>query len=155
LATGFAAAGLGALMAPWLRRRFNGRIAPAVVLAQGMMGLSVLLLAAAGQFVFAAVALVASYFFNGLMSPYLAELLHEHVPAERRTTMVSVRSLSLQSGGFVGALTLPGLAAMHGIPTAWMLAGSIVGLAALLYAGIPNRATAPAPHIQAVSTPVT
>jgi hypothetical protein len=90
----------------------------------------------------ASVAFVVAYLFGGLVSPYLQELLHEHVPADRRTTMVSVSSLSLQSGGFVSALTLPAVAAVYGIPVAWVVGGSILGLAALLYVGIPNRATA-------------
>jgi hypothetical protein len=77
------------------------------------------------------------------MSPYLQELLHEHVPADRRATMVSVSSLSLQSGGFASALTLPAMAAVYGIPIAWVMGGAILGLAALLYVGVPNRATAP------------
>jgi hypothetical protein len=94
---------------------------------------------------------IAVYFFNGLMSPHLHELLHEHVPADRRATMVSVSSLSLQSGGFASALTLPALAAAQGIPVTWVLAGGILSLAGLLYLGIPNRAAAGAAPRESVA----
>jgi MFS family permease len=140
LAVAFGASALGALGAPWLRRRFRGRIAQALTVAQGLMGVAVLALAASGALIAAAVGFVAVYLFNGLMTPYLRELLHEHVPADCRTTMVSVTSLSLQSGGFASALTLPAMAAVYGIPVAWAVGGSILALAALLYVGVPNRA---------------
>jgi MFS family permease len=142
LAVAFGASALGALVAPWFRRCFRGRTAPALTVAQGFMGVMVLALAASGALVAASVGFVAVYFFSGLMSPYLQELLHEHVPADRRATMVSVSSLSLQSGSFASALTLPTLAAVYGIPVAWVVGGAILGLAALLYVGVPNRATA-------------
>ena len=142
LAVASGASALGALAAPWFRRRFRGRISPALTVAQGLMGVAMLALAVSRTLIAASVAFVVAYLFGGLISPYLQELLHEHVPADRRTTMVSVSSLSMQSGGFVSALTLPAMAAAYGIPVAWVVGGSILGLAALLYVGIPNRATA-------------
>ena len=57
----------------------------------------------------------------------------------------------MQSGAFVSALTLPALAAVNGIPVAWVVGGSIVGLAALLYVGVPNRATADCPVGESVA----
>ncbi len=141
LAAAAGASALGALGAPWFRRRFRGRISPALTAAQGIMGVALLVLAVSGTLIAASVAFVLAYLFGGLMSPYLQELLHEHVPADRRTTMVSVSSLSMQSGGFVSALTLPAVAAAYGIPAAWVLGASILGLAGMLYVGIPNRAT--------------
>jgi MFS family permease len=139
LAVAFGAAGLGASLAPAFRRRLGAQIAPALTAGQAVMGATTLLLAAAGAVVPATIAFVAVYFCNGLIHPYLAELLHEHVPADRRTTMVSVRSLSLQSGGFAGNLTLPALAAAYGIPLAWVIGGVLLGVSSLLYVGIPDR----------------
>lgn len=106
------------------------------------MGVAVLALAAAGDLVAASAAFVAVYLCNGLLSPHLQEVLHEHVPADCRSTMVSVNSLSLQGGNFASALALPALAAVHGIPVAWLVAGVILAMASLLYTGVPNRATA-------------
>jgi MFS family permease len=139
LAIAFGAAGLGASLAPAFRRRLGTRVAPALTAGQALMAGATLALAATGAAIPAAAAFVAVYFFNGLIHTYLAELLHEHVPADRRTTMVSVRSLSLQSGGFAGNLTLPALAAVYGIPLAWVIGGVLLGASSLLYVGIPNR----------------
>ncbi len=142
LAVACGASALGALSAPRFRRRFRGRISPALSAAQGLMGMALLALAVSGTLIAASAAFVVAFLFSGLISPYLQELLHEHVSADSRTTMVSVSSLSMQSGGFVSALTLPAMAAAYGIPVAWVVGGSILGLAALLYVGIPDRATA-------------
>jgi MFS family permease len=59
LAVAFAASALGALVAPWFRRRFRGRIAPALTITQGLMGLAMLALAASGALIAASVGFVA------------------------------------------------------------------------------------------------
>ena len=149
LAVAFGASAAGAFVAPAVRRRLRGRISPALTVSQGSRGGAHP--GGLGGARRGVRSLCRLYLFNGLMSPYLQELVHEHVPAERRTTMVSVGSLGLQSVAFVSALTLPALAAVNGIPVAWVVGGSIVGLAALLYVGVPNRATADCPVGESVA----
>jgi hypothetical protein len=100
-----------------------------------------LALAAAGTIAVAAPTFVMVYLMGGARGPFHNELLHEHVPAEQRGTMLSAASLSLMAGGLVTSLTLPALVGVAGIPWAWALVGSVLGASALLYLAIPDRPT--------------
>ena len=139
LAGAFLAAATGAMAAPRLREATGLSTSAALAAATVANGAAIGSLAFAGTTLPTAVLFVASYFFHGVANPYLGELLHEHVPAERRTTMVSVRSLTFQTGGFIGSSLMGAFAQAQGIPAAWIIAGAVVVASSVLYWGIPDR----------------
>jgi hypothetical protein len=102
-------------------------------------------LAAAGFFAVAAPAFVMVYLLNGARGPFHHELLHEHVAAEQRTTMLSAVSLSLMAGGLVSSLALPAIEGVAGIPWTWALVAGVLATSSLLYLAIPDR---PAPTVR-------
>ena len=89
-------------------------------------------LAAAETFAAAATAFVGLYMIGAIRSVAESELLHERVPASRRATMVSVQSLSQQSGGLIASLGLTRVAAAASIPAAWGVGAALLVLAAAL-----------------------
>jgi Major Facilitator Superfamily len=141
MAGAFLAAAAGSAMAPRLARLVGGgtsRSAMACALTSATIYLA---LAAAGSIAVAAPAFIMVYLMGGARGPYHNELLHEHVAAEQRSTMLSAASLSLMAGGLVSSLTLPALVGVAGIPWAWALVGSVLGASSLLYLAIPDRPT--------------
>ena len=142
LAMAFGASGLGALASPWLRRTLRGHGSLAVTTTQALTGLSLIALALQREPVGAAALFVATYFFMGALGPLLHGLLHEYVAPERRATMLSANSLSLQTGAFASSISVPALAGAFGIPAAWIMAGAVVSLVGVIFVRVPERAPA-------------
>ena len=65
----------------------------------------------------------------GLTEPVLAGWTNEHVPSERRATLLSVRSTFFTLGGAAGLVTIGLVGRAHGVPTAW-------AVSAVLFAAI-------------------
>ena len=132
LAVAFAASAVGAAVSPAVARRLEPRLDPTAA-GQAGVGVTLFVLALASWAVAAGVLFVLFYALLGVVGPLRAELLHREVTAAHRSTALSGDSLALQFGGFVAALGLPPLADAHGIPLAWMIAGSVLGAGGLCY----------------------
>jgi MFS family permease len=127
---------LGAAAGAWLADRLPGAVASygsRMAAASTALSAAVLVgLAAASTFAAAAAAFVGVYTLGALRSVAEAEMLHERVPADRRATMVSVRSLTEQVGNVVASIGLTRVAAASGIPTAWLIGAGVLVAASVL-----------------------
>jgi hypothetical protein len=94
------------------------------------------------------------YLSGGARGPFHNELLHEHVAAPQRSTMLSAVSLSLMAGGLVSSLTLPVLEGVAGIPWTWALVGGVLAASSLLYLAIPDRPTSVVAPSEDATVPV-
>ena len=133
LAGAFAVAALGSALAPWLTRRLGSDPRRTAFAGQLLMSVAVVGLAAAGQIAIASAAFMAAYLALGLTNPVADELLHEQVTENVRTTVLSVRSMTLQGAGMVAGLTLGTLADSWGIPVAWIVTALILAVTSALY----------------------
>jgi MFS family permease len=154
MAVSFAAAGFGALLAPWARRLARGSIAWAS-LASALLGAATVVgVAVAPGVVVAAVSYTLFYLFNGAGWPLRQQLMHEQTTSAQRSTTVSAQSLALMLGGMLGSLLLPRLAEVAGNPAGFLAAaGGLVLMAAASLWLRPARTTGPAaeptPEVQA------
>jgi MFS family permease len=138
LAVSFAAAAVGAMAVPVVRRLLRGSTRATCVLlfALGAGGLAVvagpdvLLLVAAGFALY--------YLAHGSTWPLLSAVLHTRVDAGHRASAVSAMSLSLALGGILGNLTVPPLAAATSTETGFLVVGGVVLLGALACWGLPR-----------------
>ncbi len=89
-------------------------------------------LALASTFAVAVIAFAGFYMLCSTRMVAENELLHEHVPASSRATMVSAQSLSQQTGGVIASLGLTRVAATAGIPVAWGIGAALLLPAAAL-----------------------
>ncbi|GAA4680163.1 hypothetical protein Prum_050350 [Phytohabitans rumicis] len=108
--------------------------------ALGALALSA---AGVGGFALAAVAYLATYVLAGPSGPLAAEALHNRVGAGERATLVSVASLALQLGGFVGSLGVSWLAAWAGYAYGWVAATLALTVAALVTVGAQRASRLP------------
>jgi hypothetical protein len=125
---------LAAACGAWLTNRLPGA-RRATVIAGGAAALSAAVLgglAAAGTFAVAVIAFAGFYMLCSTRIVAENELLHEHVPASTRATMVSAQSLSQQTGGVIASLGLTRVAATAGIPFAWGIGAALLVPAAAL-----------------------
>jgi MFS family permease len=73
------------------------------------------------------------FFTVGLLNSPQDTLFHRHAPASQRSTLISVESLFFQGGGLVSSLALGAVAQQFSIAAAWVIAGVVFSLSALLY----------------------
>ncbi len=73
------------------------------------------------------------FFTVGLLSSPQNTLFHRHAPAKQRSTLLSVESLFFQGGGLISSLALGAVAQHFSISAAWIIAGVVFSISALLY----------------------
>jgi MFS family permease len=112
-----------ALVGSMLMPRLLARFSRTVVLAATMLWRAAMLgvAAAATGFYPALAGLLLQEIGMGVSEPVLQAWMNEHVDAERRATVLSVRSMFGTLGGAVGLVVLGLVARDHGIPAAWWL----------------------------------
>lgn len=144
LAVSFAAASVGAMAAPALRRLLRGstRAASALLFVLGAAGLAVV--AGPDVLVMAAAGFALYYLAHGSIWPLLSAVLHSRVDAAHRATAVSAMSLAQALGGVIGNLAVPPLAAAFGTGPAFCAVGGVVLLGAVACLRLP-RATVAVP----------
>lgn len=154
MAISFAAAGVGALLAPSARHLARGSVAWVSAVLSVLGAAAVVAVAVAPGVVVAGVAFALFYLCNGGSWPLRQQLLHEQTTSVQRSTTVSATSLALMLGGMLGSLLLPRLAEAGGNPAGFLAAAG----ALLLMAGVSlwlrpaptgARETEPAPAVQA------
>lgn len=119
----------------WLRQRY----ALVAALAQGLFGLSLLILAGQTAVPLAALFFWLTYFNMGLINSPHATLINREIPAARRSAMLSVQSLAGYAGSMIGSVLLGYLAEQHSISAAWIVAGLVVVVSSGLYIQIDRR----------------
>jgi MFS family permease len=136
VAGSMAALAAGAALSPRVIAAVGSRNGYCLVVALG----AVLLMALAAAASPAALVLAYLLFFAslGLADPVHFELLHEATGDAVRATVLSAESLAGQGGGIVGNLALGAVAGASGVPAAWLIAGGLVGLSALLVLRLPR-----------------
>lgn len=157
-ALGFAGSAAGSALAP-LAARLAGSSAGGAIAGIVMSALAVATLAAtaglggAAGLLTAATAYVTLFAGAGVAGLLCLEMTHREVSAAERTTVTSVSSISLQSGGVLANLTLAGLAAQAGVGTAWTATAAVVLASALLFVRMPATGSSrvPAPAAPACS----
>jgi hypothetical protein len=130
LALSFAAAAVGAMATPALRRLLRGstRVTSAALTVLGAGGIAVL--TGPDLLVVAALGFAAYYLAHGSTWPLLSAVLHSRVSAAHRATAVSAMSLAMALGGILGNLVIPGLAASVSIDAAFLTVAVVVLIAA-------------------------
>lgn len=125
--------GIGAALAPWVARRTGSWVRAAIVarIAQGVgVSLAVVIAGPAGLIL----GYAGFYLVHGAANVAHYGLVHRHVGAEHRSTMVSLNSLTSRLGGVIAAPALGALAAGQGLPAAFAVAAILLAVPAPLYA---------------------
>jgi hypothetical protein len=133
---GFAAAGIGASLAP-LTARLARSGERAVLVSMAVAACGLVLLAGTAAFGgplslgLAALGFVVFYLGVGASGPSENELLHRRVSSKQRATALSVQSLCLQLMASAGGLAMGSLPVG---PWPWLLGGAVMVAGALLWA---------------------
>ncbi len=69
----------------------------------------------------------------GFSEPVMQAWMNEHVAADRRATVLSIRSMVGTLGGGIGLVAIGFVARDHGIPAAWMLSAALFLVTAPAY----------------------
>jgi MFS family permease len=134
---GFAAAALGAAIAPRVAGRFATDRAAATWI--GLAAAPLMLLISAPVLGAAGGAFLALYLVMGVNGPVLAGLLHDRVDSGHRSTVLSVESLVMQVGGVAASLVVGGLVATTSTGLGYLVMALALAGGALLLRGITSR----------------
>ncbi len=137
----------GALIAPWLATRLGAARAGAVL--RVVQGLTVVGIGLTTGPIGLLAAYLATMAVHGAANPVHQAMLHRAVVGpSTRATVISANSLTAQTGGALGGITLGALADAAGLTTATLVGAAVLAVAAPLYL-IAGRATpAMAPYAQ-------
>ncbi|HVO26825.1 MAG TPA: MFS transporter [Candidatus Margulisiibacteriota bacterium] len=86
----------------------------------------------------------------GLSEPLLQAWMNEHVEAERRATVLSVRAMSFTLGGGTGLVCIGWIARDIGMSAAWVTSGIVVGLTAAGFVVLARAGRRPTSEAAAV-----
>jgi MFS family permease len=139
MAISFLAGVAGNLLSIPLSKRLGKRYTLVATLARGGQGLGLLLLALGGYLIPAAFSFWFFYLNMGLQNSPHDTLVNEEIPAERRSTILSVQSLASYIGGFLGSVLLGFIAQQNTISTAWLVAAALTMVSLLLYRGVSKH----------------
>nr|WP_275585371.1 MFS transporter [Blastococcus saxobsidens] len=142
LAISFAAAAVGAMTTPAMRRLFRGstRVTCAVLALLGAGALA--LFSGPDVLVVASVGFALYYVSHGATWPLTAAVLHDRVTAAHRATAVSAMSLSMALGGILGNLAVPVVVRLAGQDGALLAIAGVILLSGLACLRLPRTVRA-------------
>ena len=129
----FAMAVLGNGLSPLVVKVLGGNRAAAIIVYRALSAAALAILAAQLTSAGFAFAYLGFFFLFTASTPAQAAMLNELVPDDRRSTLISVDSLMLQTGGFAGSLLFGFVSQRFGIGTSWTIAAAVMGLSAILF----------------------
>lgn len=136
MAGAFTVGVVGNLASIPLARRLGRRYALVAALGQLLGGAALVVLAWRSGLPAAVGLFWLAYFANAVTGSPIATILNEQVPAGRRSSTLSVVSLSGYLGAFVGSAGFGALAQVAGIPVVWTVAGVLLAASAGLLLAI-------------------
>jgi Major Facilitator Superfamily len=138
MAVSYAAAGVGALLAPAASRMAGGRTGVATAVLAVLGALAVAAVPLGGPLALGCLFAVF-YVTNATAWPLWKQVLHGRVAAGQRATALSASSLALQVGGLTASLLVLRLADAAGTRTGFLVAAAALLLVALVSLGLRSR----------------
>ena len=138
LAISFAAAAVGAVAVPALRRLLRGSTRVTCALLTGLGAVALAVVAGPDVLVLAAAGFAAYYVAHGATWPLLSAVLHTRVTAAHRATAVSAMSLAMALGGIAGNVGVSWLAAVVSLEAAFGVVAAVVLLGAFACLRLPR-----------------
>jgi MFS family permease len=123
----------GNTLATWLSKLFNQRFGLLSAVFQGMRGLFLVLLAVQTTAIPGMLFFWLTYLNMGILSSPSATLANNEIPAENRSSMISIASFASYLGSIIGSAGLGYLAEKTSIGLAWGLSGVVLLLSSTLY----------------------
>ena len=143
LAGSFGLVSLGSLTSIGLSRLLNKRYALIAAIAEVAQAGFIVLLAFQTNVFVAAPLFWMTYFSRGVMGSPQATLLNNEVPNAKRSSMLSIQSLTFSLGGFLGSVSLGYLADTFSIQVAWTVGGAPLVIAVICYLVIAVKQSKP------------
>jgi len=128
----FLAIAVGASLAGRVSRLFRRRHALTLAAVLGALILCQVALALQDALIGFIVVFLLFSVVLGLSESPAAAILHNHVPNNRRSTILSVQSLLKQLGAMLGLLTLGWIGQTEGVSAAWIAGAISLGVASVL-----------------------
>jgi predicted MFS family arabinose efflux permease len=124
---------VGNLLATPLSRLLNKRYGLVCAIFQGVWGIAIVLLALQSIPLAAVSFFWLAYMNMGVINSPHSTLLNREIPAEHRSSMLSIGSLAGYTGAMIAAVGLGYVAEQVSISAAWIIGGTILVVSLSLY----------------------
>ncbi|MBP9822348.1 MAG: MFS transporter [Candidatus Pacebacteria bacterium] len=121
---------IGASIAPW----FLGKIKDerkSIALIQIVVGFGIVGTVLSPLFGTAFAVFMGHEIARGMLDPLKETYLQDNIPQDKRATIASCDSMSMRVGGIIGLLVTGALAQYVSLPSAWIVSGLVLTIAAL------------------------
>lgn len=132
----------GSSLAPLVVNLFKGQNARALAFLIILSGGFLILLSLAFNIYLFVIGLLFLNLTWGAQGPPGEAIFHDYIPDNKRSTLLSLRSLMALIGGLFSMLGLGYIAEKYSISTAWQLGGVIVFVAGIILLILPKRMAA-------------
>ena len=129
----FALISVGSLVSIPLSKLLRKRYALVAALAEAAQASFLILLALQTNILAAAPLFWLVYFSRGVMNSPSSTLINNEIPSDKRSSILSIRSLALSLGGVLGSVVLGFVADRFSLSFAWIVAGVGVLVAVMCY----------------------
>jgi DHA1 family quinolone resistance protein-like MFS transporter len=127
----------------WLKKRYG--LVCAIV--QGTWGIAIILLAMQTTPPSAVLFFWLAYLNMGVINSPQQTLLNREIPAQQRSSMLSIASLAGYVGAMIGGVGLGYVAEHASIGAAWIVGGTVLVVSSGLYVGVDMRQTQRQPRL--------
>lgn len=79
------------------------------------------------------------FMINGMMNIPESTIMNTMVPDGKRSSVLSLASLAMQSGGIAGAIVYSMAVKSLGVSGVWLIAGAVFGLSGIIYVAMPRH----------------
>ena len=126
MAGNFILGAVGNAVSTALARVLRNRLGYLAGASEFLRGLALVLLVMQGNLYLAGLFFWLVYFGMGITGPAVSAMINEEIPAELRSTMLSIQSMVSYIGVFAGSVLLGRLAHQFSVGTAWLVAGGVL-----------------------------
>jgi len=129
----FLSASIGNLVVTPICRVFRNRYAAVLFVSRIGMGVIWFLLALQTTLQGFAVFYIVVFLFNGISNSPHATIMNREIPTSKRSTLLSLESLILQSGAVVGSIFMGFVSKVQSISVAWYIGSVILLVSSVFY----------------------
>jgi DHA1 family quinolone resistance protein-like MFS transporter len=124
---------LGNMLITPINKKLGKRYGLSAAIFQGLRGIMLIWLAFLTNVPMAVLFFWLVYLNMGAVNSLHSTLLHEQIPSEQRSSMLSIESLASYIGGAISGIFLGYVAEQSSISVAWVIAGGTLVISLFLY----------------------
>jgi DHA1 family quinolone resistance protein-like MFS transporter len=133
----FFAGSIGSMLITPICRRLKNNFGLLLFSSRLLLGIFFFLLAMQANIMRFSVFYLTLFIFNGMANPLYLTVFNKSIPEKHRSTLLSLDSLFMKTGVFIGGIIIGYLANRFSISLGWFVGGGILTASSILFLKLP------------------